>query len=904
MKKLVLFIHGLGGSAQGTWKNFPVLIGNDPDLADQYDVAAFEYGTGGFGSKPSLAKIAAILKTELENRYLGYSDIALIAHSQGGLVARYYIAERLNSGQPLRVSRLLTFATPHQGSGFATWLGRVPFASQQAEDLDPNSEFLQALAVAWGQAKPDLRGVLTRYVVAAGDAIVGQVSAMGQWDPGYEVVGGDGHLAVVKPETADHTSFLIARKFLLEDGMRPGGVEADYRPPRLRFNYVEAQESTRFIYSARALPLIGREAEKGLLADFLGGPEQPFRWMVMFGSGGVGKSRLALELCLSVRSEWHAGFLPQDGQEPDWGKWQPLVPTLIVVDYAARDTERTGKLLQALAGRGPADGTLRLAAPVRVLLIERTVAEDIERMGGNDWLSKVMGFGTAQAQVEAARAPNLPLGTVDDLWPIFETVLKQQNKPLPDKTQTLAALAEIDSERRPLFAYFAADAMAHGDDIRHFNREQLLEQVIRRSREGYWKPAGAKAEDERLLAVATMAGGVAVDALDRVTEKLLPSWDVDRHPAMFLAMTGRESGKDIAPLEPDIVGEHFALTCLAQKNLSDANRVRLCDLAWGFNPLGMAQFVSRVMHDFRLHDPASARALLDMVRSVASARNEAALWETWSNAAAASLGGDLETLMRNSVLMGPPSKRFFYENLHVSRDPGAARALLDDMCGVAVARDEFSLWWSWSYAALGMMDELASRDPVAAWTLLDGVLTVTRAKHDEDVLSMWNAFVRNIVNAAAADWLDETCEALNERDEASLWEQWAEAVARLIVNHGTTIQIAARALLEAMHGVAEKRDESSLWEWWAKASSSLLIALKSHDLDASRALVSGLLDAVKEHPGEVGGWQTKVVGLVLFSAFNLTEDLAARDPDAARAFCVELGIPEEMLRTMHFGEQA
>jgi Palmitoyl protein thioesterase len=903
MKKLVLFIHGLGGSAKGTWKSFPALIGSDPALADQYDVAAFEYSTGGLGSKPSLAKIAAILKTELDNRYPTYPDIALIAHSQGGLVARYYIAERLNSEQPLRVSRLLTFATPHQGSGFATWLRRVPFASQQGEDLDPNSEFLQTLAVAWGQAKPEQRGLLTKYVVAAGDAIVGQVSAMGQWDPGYEVVGGDGHLAVVKPETADHTSFLIARKFLLEDGRRPGGVEPDYRPPRLRFNYVEAKESTRFIYSARALPLIGREAEKDLLADFLGGPEQPFRWMVMVGSGGVGKSRLALELCLSVRSEWHAGFLPQNGQEPDWGRWQPLLPTLIVVDYAARDTERSGKLLQALAGRGPGDGTLRLAAPIRVLLIERTVAEGVELMGANDWLSKVIGFGTAQAQLEAARAANLVLTTVDNLWTIFEAVLKQHNKPLPDQTRTLAALAEIDPERRPLFAHFAADAIAHGDDICHFNREQLLEQVIKRSREGYWRPAGAKAEDERLLAVATMAGGFMVEALDDVTEKLLPSWDIDRHPDVFLAMTGRNSGTDIAPLEPDIVGEHFVLTCLAQKNLSDANRARLCDLAWRLNPLGMAQFVSRVMHDFRLHDPASARAFLHIVRSVAAARDDAALWETWSLAAAASIGGDLETLMRNSVLMGPPSKRFFNENLHVSRAPDAARALLDDMCGVAVARDEFSLWWSWSYAALGMMDDLASRDPVAAWTLLDGVLTVAWAKHDEDVLSMWNAFLRNIVNAAAADWIDETRGALKQRDDASLWEQWAEAAARLIVNQGPKIQIAARALLAAMHGLAEERNEPSLWEWWAQASCGLLVDLKSHDLVASRALVSDLLDAVKENPGEVGGWQTKVVGLVLMSAFSLTQDLAG-DPGAARAFCAELGIPEEMLKMMQFGERA
>src|SRR5450631_2235273 len=107
MKKLALFIHGLGGTAEGTWQKFPELVRADPELNQQYDVATFEYSSGAFGSKPSFAICAACLKTEIESRYPEYSDVALIAHSQGGLVARYYIAERLNSGQPLKVSRLL-----------------------------------------------------------------------------------------------------------------------------------------------------------------------------------------------------------------------------------------------------------------------------------------------------------------------------------------------------------------------------------------------------------------------------------------------------------------------------------------------------------------------------------------------------------------------------------------------------------------------------------------------------------------------------------------------------------------------------------------------------------------------------------------------------------------------------
>jgi hypothetical protein len=409
MKKLILFIHGLGGSADGTWKKFPDLMSEDAELAEQYDVREIDYGSGAFWSKPSLATCATILKTKIENDYSAYSDsdIALIAHSQGGLVARFYIAERIISAQPLRVSRLLTFATPHHGSGFATWLKWVPFASQQTDDLDPNSEFMRALAVAWGQAKAERR-VLTKYVVAAGDAFVGQVSAMGPWSPGYEVVSGVGYLKVVKPGTAGDTSVLIAKKFLVEEGLQPGGVEADYTAPLLSRPYLPSNDRTRFIFSARVLPFIARDAEKTILADFLGGPEQPFRWMVMHGSGGVGKSRLALELCLAVRDEWHAGFLAQEGQEPDWGRWQPLMPTLIVIDPAARDTVRTGQLLRALAGRGPAEGTARLAAPVRILLVERT--------GEGEWLKKIMGDETKKARLALARAPDLPLATIDDPW--------------------------------------------------------------------------------------------------------------------------------------------------------------------------------------------------------------------------------------------------------------------------------------------------------------------------------------------------------------------------------------------------------------------------------------------------------------------------------------------------------
>ena len=43
-KKLVLFIHGLGGDADTTWGKFPELIRADGALLELYDVAKAAYG--------------------------------------------------------------------------------------------------------------------------------------------------------------------------------------------------------------------------------------------------------------------------------------------------------------------------------------------------------------------------------------------------------------------------------------------------------------------------------------------------------------------------------------------------------------------------------------------------------------------------------------------------------------------------------------------------------------------------------------------------------------------------------------------------------------------------------------------------------------------------------------------
>ena len=734
-KKLVLLIHGLGGSAEGTWRAFPKLIESDAELSARYDVCSFHYRTSIAGPTPSLQTCANALKTEIESRYEGYPSIAIIAHSQGGLIARWHIAERINSGRPLRIDRLLTFATPHHGAG-----GGI---SRQTKALDPDSEFMQALGLAWAQSKAEQR-VATRFVVAEDDWIVGPVSATGSSPIDAAVVAGVGHVDVVKPVSAEAPSFLIAKAFLLDESWRPSGVESDWRPPVLRFKQLPLTEASRFIYGARALPFIGRDSELKSIDAFLGDHRSPFGWMLLYGSGGVGKSRLAMELCLLAQDEWHAGFLDDYSREPDWSLWRPMTPTLIVIDYASRDAERAKRILGSLAGRNAGDGDVRrLDMPVRVILLERT--------SGGPWLDTII---SADPRVKAARARDLPLKAVTDPWPFFEHVFREAKRPLPDKTTTLAALGEIDPERRPLFAHFMADAIAAGRNVHELDAERLLEDVIERARTRFWRPRGCTAKEERLLALATVAGGVPAERIETLPAPFAFAWDIDRHPALYTAMTGLAASDRVPPLLPDIVGEHFSLTQLADPALSDKLRAEFLDAAWALDPLGAVQFSLRSQRDLPAspmlswlkrppadggsaqllwamagvnlmvglggRDPAAARALLDDMRAVADKHGEAALREIWGEAATKLVADD------------------------GGRDPAAARALHDDVRAVADKRDEASLREIWAEAATKLVADDGGRDPAPARALHDDVRAVT-----------------------------------DKRDEASLWKRWAKAALNL-----------------------------------------------------------------------------------------------------------------------------
>ena len=148
----VLLLHGIGCNA-GVWtglRAFLARVGIGP-------VYAMSYGPP-FIPIPATAPQIADKIAQIE-RDTGASQVVIVAHSMGGLVARSYI----RAFGPSRVRRLVTIGTPYAGSMHA-WL----MSGASLADMRPGSPYLAAL----GEPTADERAVPTVSIWSWHDTMV------------------------------------------------------------------------------------------------------------------------------------------------------------------------------------------------------------------------------------------------------------------------------------------------------------------------------------------------------------------------------------------------------------------------------------------------------------------------------------------------------------------------------------------------------------------------------------------------------------------------------------------------------------------------------------------------------------------------------------------------------------
>jgi tetratricopeptide (TPR) repeat protein len=361
-----------------------------------------------------------------------------------------------------------------------------------------------------------------------------------------------------------------------------------------------AKDQMLLFYGYRRVKVYGREEATKELEAFAAGDEG-FKWWLMTGAGGVGKSRLALEMCLGLRMGQVAGFLPREAAFCDWGRWQPRERTLIVVDYVGQRAKEIGGMVRALTSRAEV-----LEHPVRVLLMERGAQ--------GPWYEELIGTGSDAEWMKVARheggggEPMLELKGLedDDIWAIFQEIAGGRLEEGARKL-TLEAFRRIDPAGRPLFAAMAAGAVVRNVDIRQWDAEGLLKAILEREKRERW---AAVFRDERsleehvhVLALATMTRGIVKERYKTTKERsaigdLLPDRIKGR---AYEEMAGIHHEKLWMPLEPDILGEYFVLEHLRRDGEHGDRAGDFREAGWVEDAGFMASFVGRAVHDFPGH---------------------------------------------------------------------------------------------------------------------------------------------------------------------------------------------------------------------------------------------------------------------------------------------------------------
>ena len=368
----------------------------------------------------------------------------------------------------------------------------------------------------------------------------------------------------------------------------------------------------------------------GLLAELNGWLTEPdeqefaFACTLIAGKGGLGKTRLGVELCEHARDTgWLAGLL---ASSYDLEQVEVLAavrcPRLIVIDYAETRVAQLNALLPEL--RSGATGQY----PVRVLLLTRTgttgdsSAEVIKplRNGAADPLDSILD------DVATRLLDRSPL-TAEDQKAVFRTHARSflaRGGRAEDPAPTTPDFITSGDEPNPLFLTIAAYLAVHSPTQVPSSRVDLLKE-LERHEDHYWEShAGASHEGDsdrlgldsakraRVVAFATLAGATSEDEAAELL-RLLPDFtDANAERRGELARWAHKLylGEHWwNPVEPDLFAEHLVAEHMA-------NAQALSGVLNRANPASLAQplrLMALTVSDFPQFEAPLGQALTSQV---------------------------------------------------------------------------------------------------------------------------------------------------------------------------------------------------------------------------------------------------------------------------------------------------
>jgi hypothetical protein len=311
----------------------------------------------------------------------GVDVAALIVPGLDPVVGTVVVGARLRDGRPLPGCSMIGFPrAAHDGSTVgAEYVGVTA--------LPISGAAVGKLAAEVTTPPPtdvhDWRGLSGAGVVDSTGHLLGLANAVQlNWRERLAVVPIEGIVAAARASVGTHPALApLADLAVVEESGKEPLFDPGKFPPRLAdLRYESLFDILHFTH--RVVPFVAdgpREEQLNCTIDWAQTvAERPdIRVGVISGPAGMGKSRLAAEVCdrlTAAHPWWRAGFVDHDKLH---NGPVPNLPTLLVCDYPERSPEAIGDFLARVWEQRRA-GLLR--APVRVLLVSRFRASWYERV--------------------------------------------------------------------------------------------------------------------------------------------------------------------------------------------------------------------------------------------------------------------------------------------------------------------------------------------------------------------------------------------------------------------------------------------------------------------------------------------------------------------------------------------
>lgn len=217
-RKVILFVHGLSGSSEGTWGKMIEFFRRDETFTSfqldsyQYPTAKFRFFFG--KAMPGIQDLADGLRSYINAYHSDKTEIILIGHSMGGLVLRQYIVTELKKGAVTNIRAAIMIATPHQGADLARIGASVSWKHTHLKQLSKGQDILRSIMEDWASLNVENR-IDALYITGGIDAIVERQSSMPYFgNVRFENLINYGHIDVIKPEHPGDIRFVVIKKFI------------------------------------------------------------------------------------------------------------------------------------------------------------------------------------------------------------------------------------------------------------------------------------------------------------------------------------------------------------------------------------------------------------------------------------------------------------------------------------------------------------------------------------------------------------------------------------------------------------------------------------------------------------------------------------------------------------------